>query len=998
MASLGDMIARVGVDLSEFNSAMGTIPQKFGEAADAAEQKWSSLDAMGTRLMGVGTALTAAITVPLVGVGAAAVKTSEELNMANIAFTTMLGSADKAGEFLKELQKFAASTPFQFTELVDAAKRMQAFGFESSQVIPTLRIIGDTVSLMGGGKDAIDGITRALGQMQAKGKVSAEEMNQLAERNVKAWEFLAQGIGVSIPDAMKLAEKGAISASVAIPAILDGMNAKFSGGMEKASQTLTGVWSNFKDQATVTLAEMGNIIAPALKSVVELAMPLLNWAKDAVMWFSQLPEPIQKGALAFAAMAAAIGPVLLAAGGLATAVSAIGTALAPIATVLGVTTAAFSAWALAIPLVTAALVALGVWVYDNWEPIKASLVQAWDGVTDIWHAIWDPLANWIKGVWEGIASIVAPIFKPIVTILSFIWDPVVNAMKTVWNGIASFLSGVWDGIASAASSIWGSIVKTFQTFLDWAAKIPGVNKLMNLDDAWNSAKKLEEQTKKTTVAVKDHAQSHASGAPKVKISTDALAKHTKGLTDAEKAAVRMQKANEEMTSRYEREAKEYIRAAEGLNRVTRDLEKSNSDLAIMFGKAHESMRAETLKTVEIIVPLTKRIPQVVQDAIKSNKDLEAAYKQLGITSSEELGKQVEANRKAYETIKNSGTSSVRDIDAAWVKYEEARIAAAKATGEQITKEQQMALDKMKEQLGVSTGQQKDKWTDWSKQVSTIVTDLGRDLSGILFDGDKSWAEKGQAALSALGQAFMRSFVEPVTTAAADLLSGVLADLIGGKGFGGVLDSIKSIGGAVKDVFSGATGGVGGVPSGGGGGIPTGGGGGASSGGIGGLAGGINLVSGIVSAVSGIIGNFQNAKQETTLNAIEHNTRYSMMFLGERGDGGILGRLFDIADKMQYVPTLLDGVNAKLSDWLSPLSNSGTAIEEAMPGVRMRLDEISNNTLYGMHATQDAVTAMREVRDAINRRGTEVNIYVSGAGSPQSTANAVAAQLRTQMAI
>lgn len=46
----------------------------------------------------------------------------------------------------------------------------------------------------------------------------------------------------------------------------------------------------------------------------------------------------------------------------------------------------------------------------------------------------------------------------------------------------------------------------------------------------------------------------------------------------------------------------------------------------------------------------------------------------------------------------------------------------------------------------------------------------------------------------------------------------------------------------------------------------------------GLTGIIGAAASVGSLISGIVGNFQNAKQETTLNAIEHEVRYSQIHL------------------------------------------------------------------------------------------------------------------------
>ncbi len=73
------------------------------------------------------------------------------LEQAKIAFTTMLGSAEKSDAMLKELKAFADKTPFEFLELQDAAKRMMAYGFAAKDVIPTLEAVGNAAGALGGG-------------------------------------------------------------------------------------------------------------------------------------------------------------------------------------------------------------------------------------------------------------------------------------------------------------------------------------------------------------------------------------------------------------------------------------------------------------------------------------------------------------------------------------------------------------------------------------------------------------------------------------------------------------------------------------------------------------------------------------------------------------------------------------------------------------------------------------------------------------------------------
>ncbi|WP_221469359.1 tape measure protein [Cohnella nanjingensis] len=172
---------------------------------------------------------------------------SGQMEQARIAFETMLGSATKARRLLDDLQDFANHTPFEFPELRDSSKRLLAFGFTAEKIIPMMTGIGNAASGLGLGSEGIGRITLALGQMKAKAKVSADEMLQLTEAGIPAWDILAKRMGISTAQTMKLAEKGLIPATQAIEALIDGMNQRFPNMMDKQSKSLFGLLSNIKD-------------------------------------------------------------------------------------------------------------------------------------------------------------------------------------------------------------------------------------------------------------------------------------------------------------------------------------------------------------------------------------------------------------------------------------------------------------------------------------------------------------------------------------------------------------------------------------------------------------------------------------------------------------------------------------------------------------------------------------------------------------------------------
>lgn len=177
---------------------------------------------------------------------------------AQIAFTTILGSGAKARAFLGELQQFAAKTPFEFPDLTRASQKLLAMGFEAKQIIPIMTDVGNAVAGVGGSAADIEGVVTVLGQIQAKGRLMAEEMNQLAERNVFSWRALADALGISVSQAMDAVKRGAIDADMFLAAFQANAQKRFGGMMEEQAKTFNGLLSTLKDtfaQVSATVME-----------------------------------------------------------------------------------------------------------------------------------------------------------------------------------------------------------------------------------------------------------------------------------------------------------------------------------------------------------------------------------------------------------------------------------------------------------------------------------------------------------------------------------------------------------------------------------------------------------------------------------------------------------------------------------------------------------------------------------------------------------------------
>lgn len=192
----GDIKTKIAIEhnIAEVKNHIGALDEALKNTASAAGgvvEKFSLL-ARGGLLGGIITGIQSAASM-IGGIVRSVtdwvsgfVALGFEAQKMRISFQSMLKDADAGAKLYREIVEFANATPFG-EGAAKSARLLVAMGFEAQKIIPTLHAVGDAVAAAGGGDEALQSVARALGQMNAKGKISAEEMNQLAEQGINGF-------------------------------------------------------------------------------------------------------------------------------------------------------------------------------------------------------------------------------------------------------------------------------------------------------------------------------------------------------------------------------------------------------------------------------------------------------------------------------------------------------------------------------------------------------------------------------------------------------------------------------------------------------------------------------------------------------------------------------------------------------------------------------------------------------------------------------------------
>lgn len=306
---------------------------------------------------------------------------------------------------------------------------------------------------------AIISFIEGLGNAEEQGKSSIAILDEMGITEVRLRDALLRASGAS----------DVFTTSLEIGTKAWEENTALTKEAEQRYQTTASqiqIAKNYLADAAITI---GEILMPHIVSLSEKV-------KEASEWFSNLSPTTQETIVKIGLLVAAIGPAILIIGKIITTIGSAITAFSTISTAVanagGVIALLTNPIGIAIGAI-AAIIAIGVTLYQNWDTIKEKANELMEGIKEKWNGIkentaeaWENLKTTVSDKWENLKTKTSDTLTGIKVSVSEGWDNVKSKTAETWENIKTNTSSAWGFIKGKIDEHGGGIKGILGTYMD----------------------------------------------------------------------------------------------------------------------------------------------------------------------------------------------------------------------------------------------------------------------------------------------------------------------------------------------------------------------------------------------------------------------------------------------------------------------------------------------------------------------------------------------------
>lgn len=489
MFELFKIMGTIGVDNSDANKSLDDTDKKASSTSKSMGQSFmDGAVKVGKAMTTAGKFMTTWITGPLLAVGTGMGVAAMDLEATEAKYNTVFdGMTGQSDEFIKKFQKLTPATTAEARSMAsgiqDLLIPMGMARDEATDMSGDMMHLTGALANFNSGTHSATDVSSAfqsaiLGQYEPLKSLGI----QLSKTEVEQ-RALEDGLADSAEELTK-ADLAQTMMTMAYEQSGDALNAYTEENLD--AKTKMGL---MKAEIIDVAAQFGQVLLPIISDVID-------YVRQGVEWFGNMSEEQQKMALVIGAVVAAIGPLLLVVGKilivlpqLVTGLKLVGGVFAFLTSPIGLTIAAI-----------AAVIAIGVLLWKNWDTVKEKGLEIWGQIVDFifgflldieakFLGFMDSALSWVADTWNQVYDIwigwISSIFDSNNKYFGDILDSIDGIMMGIWMVIESIWAYITGTFENAVGFILALISGDFATMKDMAGEQLTLM-MQTASDIWNS--------------------------------------------------------------------------------------------------------------------------------------------------------------------------------------------------------------------------------------------------------------------------------------------------------------------------------------------------------------------------------------------------------------------------------------------------------------------------------------------------------------------------------